>query len=470
MITTNNRSLQQWAALFAVALGIFCVQLDAFALNVALPRIGDSLGVSVGRLSWVVSAYLLAAGTLMLGAGRLGDLLGRRKLLLAGLGMFGAASLGCALASSLTSLVAARVVQGAGGALIMPVGLALVTNTFPPETRGRALGCAVGIGGVATACAPFVGGLLTQVLSWRAVFWLNVPLTALAMLAAYRAQESRDTDTPGGLDWAGLVAGTAAVAAVAVLVDRGEQWGWTSSASAAVLLAFLLLLAFFVRHERVARNPLVDLALFRNAPYVVLTTAGAVANTATVVFLFVVPLSLQQLWGLSVAATGVAFLAPAAVIAATGPAAGRIPPSRAVAVMTACLGAAAAALCLVVLTSTLETYLLTVTTCGVALGLANALTLTATQQVIRPERAGEASGITKTVITAAAGLGMVVVAPETPQAPQLVTQAAANTALTSTGLGCLIASLLLGIWTWTRRRTIEGTTRTTNGGAPPTAG
>ncbi|BCK73643.1 hypothetical protein Srufu_075960 [Streptomyces libani subsp. rufus] len=152
----EGRSGARWA-LVSVALGVFCIQLDSFALNLALPHIKDELGVSTGQLQWAVSAYLLSCGTLMLGAGRMSDLFGRRRLLIAGLALFGLASLWCALAPSLSVLVAARVVQGAGGALIMPAGLALLTNVFPPAVRGRATGWALGIGGLATACGPFVG-------------------------------------------------------------------------------------------------------------------------------------------------------------------------------------------------------------------------------------------------------------------------------------------------------------------------
>ncbi len=429
-------------ALVAVSLGVFCVQLDAFALNLALPRIGRGLEVSGGDLQWVVSAYLLSAGTLMLGAGRLGDLLGRRRSLVAGLVLFGTASLACALAPTLAALVAARVLQGAGGALIMPVGLALLTNVFPPGLRGRATGCALGVAGVATACGPFVGGALTQAVSWRAVFWINVPLAALAAVWAYRAPESRDTSTAAGLDWPGLISGTAASAAMVVFVDRGQVWGWMSGGSTAVLGLATVLLVAFVSAERRASNPLVKLVLFRNGPYVALTAAGAVANAATVVFLFVVPLSLQGPWELPAGAAGVAFLVPASVMAAAGPVAGRVRPSRAVVVMAVCLGAGAAALYAVPSAVTLPAYLLAITACGAALGLANALTLTATQAVIRPERAGEASGVTKTVITVTGGLGVMLAGAAEPTVGPVST---ADTTLAVAGTGCLVACLTLAI-------------------------
>lgn len=440
----------RWA-LFAMSVGVFCIQLDAFALNLALPRIGQDLHAGEGDLPWAVSAYLLATGTLMLGAGRLGDLFGRRRLLVVGLAVFGAASLACALATSLASLVVARVVQGAGAALVMPVGLALLTNTYPTELRGRATGWALGIGGIATACGPFVGGMLTDAVSWRAVFWLNVPLAVLGAVCASRAPESRDTSGPRTVDRAGLLTGTAALAALAVLVDRGQRWGWLTDRTAVLLVLVVLLLIWFVRCERRAAAPLVRLRLFRNGPYVALTLAGAVVNTATVMFLFVVPLSLQGPWHLSVAAAGIAFLAPAVAMAVAGPLAGRVAPRGAVAVMAACLGIGAVMLGGLVWAPRLAVYLIVAMVGGAVLGMGNALTLVATQGVIRPERAGEASGVTKTVITVAAGLGVGLAGSVADTQGGSGAESALHTALLATAGGCLAACLVLLLWLWGRR-------------------
>ncbi|WP_458090170.1 MFS transporter [Streptomyces malaysiensis] len=447
----------RWA-LAAVSATVFCVQLDAFALNLALPGIGRDLGAAGGGLQWVVSGYLLAAGALMAGAGRLGDLYGRRRLLTAGLAVFGGASLVCALAPSLPVLVGARVAQGAGGAVAMPVGLALLTNACPPGTRARIMGRALGIGGVATVCGPYAGGVLTEAVSWRAVFWLNVPVALVAVGCAARAGESRDTTAPPSMDMAGLVTATGALAALAVLVDRGQLWGWASGRSATALALAVALGYVFVRHERAVANPLVDLALFGNRPFVALTAAGAAANAATVVLLFVVPLALQGPWRLSATGAGAAFLAPAAAMALAGPVAGRIRTAEAVRVMAAALVLGAAALGAAAMATSLPVFLVAVTGCGAALGIAGALTLIATQAVVRPERAGEASGVTKTVITTAAGLG---VAPSGPAA-EARSSAAVAAALMAAGGCCLAGAALLVL---TRRR--PGGSR---GGHSPTDG
>ncbi|WP_413104779.1 MFS transporter [Streptomyces sp. Inha503] len=438
MTTASGGSAWRWA-LAAVAATVFCVQLDAFALNLALPGIGRDLGAAGGGLRWVVSGYLLAAGSLMAGVGRLGDLYGRRRLLLAGLAVFGGASLVCALAPSLPVLVAARVAQGAGGAVAMPVGLALLTNACPPGARARVMGRALGIGGVATVCGPYVGGVLTEAVSWRAVFWLNVPVALVAGACAARAGESRDTTAPPSVDVAGLVTATGALAALAVLVDRGPLWGWASSPSAAALAVAVALGCAFVRHERAVANPLVDLALFGNRPFVTLTVAGAAANAATVIVLFVVPLALQGPWGLSAMGAGVAFLGPAAALALAGPVAGRIRTADAVRVMAGALALGAASLGAAAMATALPVFLLAITGCGAALGVAGALTLIATQAVVRPERAGEASGVTKTVITSAAGLGVAL----SGEAAEAQSGAAVDAALTAAGGCCLAGAALL---------------------------
>ncbi|MFG2533352.1 MFS transporter [Streptomyces sp. NPDC048516] len=444
----ERRSGARWA-LVSVALGVFCIQLDSFALNLALSHIKSELGVTSGQLQWVISAYLLSCGTLMLGAGRMSDLFGRRRLLMAGLALFGLASLWCALAPSLPVLVAARMAQGAGGALIMPAGLALLTNVFPPAVRGRATGWALGIGGLATACGPFVGGALTDMVSWRAVFWLNVPLGVAAAFCARRAQESRDTTASERVDWPGLVTGTAAIAALAVFIDRGPVWGWVSPAGVGTLGLVALALAAFVRIELCTAEPLIAPALFRNGAFVALTAAGAVANAATVVFLFVVPLFLQEGRQLTPWAAGVAFLGPAVAMAAAAPFAGRVASARAVPVMATSLGAGAVVLLGAAFISGLPPYLAAVTAGGAALGVGNALTLTATQGVIRPERAGEASGLTKTVITVAAGLG--VVAAGSAADPGSTAATGDDGPLAVAGACCLAACLLLLLWRWTRR-------------------
>ncbi|MFF4954548.1 MFS transporter [Streptomyces chattanoogensis] len=422
------------AALFAVALGAFCVQLDSFALNLTLPVVRSALHGSPAATAWVVSGYLLAAGSLMPVAGRLGDLYGRRRMLVLGLALFGGGSALCALAPSVPLLVAARVVQGAGGALIMPVGLALLTNAYPPQRRRRAIGRALGLAGLATVGGPFLGGALVEALSWRAVFWFTVPLATAAALCARRAAESRDPAAAGRpLDATGAATATAAPACLALWLQHPASWGWAAGT--------LLLCTAFVRAERRSPAPLVDLALFRNRPFVALTAAGATANSATVALLYVVPLTLQQAQGRSVLGAAVVFLVPAAALAAGGPLAGRVGAAAAAPVTALCLAAAAFALVAAERATGTPALLVSATGASVALGVAGGLALTGTQAVVRPERAGEASGVTKSVMTVTAGVGLTLagggaVGPGSPGAhPSLLLPAAL----------CLVAAPVLAV-------------------------
>lgn len=389
----------RWA-LAALTTGACCVQLDAFALNPALPVVRDELHGSASATPWIVSGYLLATGSLMPVAGRLGDLYGRRRMLTFGAALFGVAAVLCALAPSLPVLVAARVLQGAGGALLMPAGLALLTHACPPEHGRRATGRALGLAGLATVGGPFIGGVLARYVSWRAVFWLTVPLALGAVLCARRAAESREPGARQPFDTAGAAAATGALVCLVRWLGHPVAWGWAMGAA--------VLGALFLRAERRSAAPLVDLALFRNRPYVALTAGGALANSATVALLYVVPWVLQQDEGWSVRDAGVAFLAPAAALAMGGPVAGRVRPTAAVPVMAGCLTAAAAALGWAAHGTGAPTLLMASTGAAVALGVAGGLALTGTQAVVRRERAGEASGVTKAVLTATAGIWLAV--------------------------------------------------------------
>ncbi|WP_432002421.1 MFS transporter [Streptomyces sioyaensis] len=389
----------RWAQA-ALATGACCVQLDAFALNPALPVVRDELHGSAAATPWIVSGYLLAAGSLMPVAGRLGDLHGRRRMMTLGTVLFGVAAVLCALAPSLPLLVAARVLQGAGGALLMPAGLALLTHAWPPGHGRRATGRALGLAGLATVCGPFIGGVLARSVSWRAVFWLTVPLALAAALCARRAPESRDPEARQRFDAAGAAAATGALVCLVRWLEHPAAWGWAMGAAA--------LGALFVRAERRSPAPLVDLALFRNRPYVALTAGGALANSATVALLYVVPWVLQRNHGWSVQDAGVAFLAPAVALAVGGPAAGRVRPAAAVPVMAGCLALSAVALGWAAYGTGAPALLMASTGAAGALGVAGGLALTGTQAVVRRARAGEASGVTKAALTTTAGIWLAV--------------------------------------------------------------
>src|SRR4051794_7909103 len=198
LFTVENR---KWWTLVAVSIGLFMIMLDNTVVNVALPSIRDDLGISISELEWVVNAYALTFGVLLLSGGKLADMLGRRRMFIAGLVIFTAASLWCGLAGDATSLIAARTVQGVGAALLNPATLSIITATFAPRQRGTAIGIWAGVSALALAIGPLVGGLLTEKISWSWIFFINVPVGILAVLAARAfVDESKDTSREQRLD------------------------------------------------------------------------------------------------------------------------------------------------------------------------------------------------------------------------------------------------------------------------------
>src|SRR5215471_2385368 len=195
---------KKWWTLAAVSVGLFMIMLDNTVVNVALPSMRKSLHLTLEELEWVVTGYALTFGALMLTGGKLADLMGRRLIFVAGLVIFTLSSLACGLAGSASVLIAARVVQGVGAALMNPATLSIITVTFPPRQRGTAIGIWAGVSALALAIGPLVGGLITEHINWNWIFFINVPVGAIAIVAAYAfIDESRDTsqeqrpDVPG---------------------------------------------------------------------------------------------------------------------------------------------------------------------------------------------------------------------------------------------------------------------------------
>src|SRR6266487_1673794 len=254
LFTPENR---KWWTLVAVAIGLFMIMLDNTVVNVALPSIQRDLGIGISELEWVVNAYALTFGVLLLTGGKLADMLGRRAIFIAGLVIFTGASLWCGLAGGAGSLIAARTVQGVGAALMNPATLSIITATFPPRQRGTAIGIWAGVSALALAIGPLVGGILTEKISWSWIFFVNVPVGILGVLAA-RAfiDESKDTSREQRLDLPGLVTSAVGLFALtyALIETNTHAWG-----SARVLTLFgiaIVALAVFVALELRQRAPM----------------------------------------------------------------------------------------------------------------------------------------------------------------------------------------------------------------------
>ena len=409
-VTSAAGTVRSRWILAAVSTALFCVQIDYFAMNLALPRMASDLGSNATDLQWVISVYMLALGAFMVPAGRIGDIFGRRRALLAGIALFGLASALCAVAPTATLVIAFRALQGIGAALIFPVSVSVLTNAFPAVRASHAIGLAYGIAGLGNAAGPLVGGLLTQTLGWRSIFWLLVPFSLVALvIGAFTVAESSDDTVPRRIDLAGLALITVGIGLFTLTFDRAPTWGWMAPGTIIAFIASVVVLAGFVLAEKRVRWPLVDLSLFRNGRFTVLVIAGTVANIAYAVTIYLSTLNLQQARGLDPLMAGLAFLGPSIGAAVGGPLSGRLAAKYApVLVMGVACVAAAVSLAALAVSRGWVDYLIALTACGFTMGLAYAFTTVATQAVVRPERAGEAAGVALTSLVTLAGVGVAV--------------------------------------------------------------
>ena len=247
---------RRWWTLVAVSFGLFMIMLDNTVVNVALPSIRRDLGISISELEWVVNAYALTFGVLLLSGGKLADLLGRRAIFIAGLVIFTGASLWCGLAGGATSLIAARTVQGVGAALMNPATLSIITATFPPRQRGTAIGIWAGVSALALAFGPIVGGVLTEKVDWSWIFFVNIPVGIVGIIAArIFIDESKDTSREQRLDLPGLVSSGIGLFALTYGLIETNTHAWGSTRVLALFAVAALALVTFVLLELRQRLP-----------------------------------------------------------------------------------------------------------------------------------------------------------------------------------------------------------------------
>jgi EmrB/QacA subfamily drug resistance transporter len=269
---------QRWV-LGLSALASFVVVLDMLVVATALSAIQHDLGASLEDLEWTVNAYTLSFAVLLMTGSALGDRYGRRRLFAIGLGLFAAASAACALSTQVGALIAARAVQGAGAALIMPVALGLLNGAFPPERRGWATGIYGSVTGLAAIVGPILGGVVTEHLTWQWIFWLNVPITLIAIpLVLRRIAEARGP--AGTLDLPGLALAAGAALGVTWALVRGNDAGWSSAETLATLAGGLVLGVLFIVRERHAQAPMLPMRLFRSPAFSAGNTAVFFLNGA----------------------------------------------------------------------------------------------------------------------------------------------------------------------------------------------
>nr|WP_298728348.1 MFS transporter [uncultured Steroidobacter sp.] len=302
------RSARPWV-LAATIVGSSMAFIDTSVVNVALPAIQGDLSAAVREAQWVVNAYMLMLGALLLVGGAAGDRFGRRRVFIIGITIFAAASVACAWAPDATALIAARAVQGIGGALLVPGSLAIISAMFPEAERGRAIGTWAGASALTTALGPVLGGWLVDTWSWRVIFLINVPIAAVAVaLAIWRMPESRDESSDVAVDWLGGALAVVALGALAYGLTLASENGWMRAPVLGSLAVAIVTLGSFLWREARARTPMMPLELFRSKDF-----SGANLITLLLYFalggvMFFVPFNLIRIQGYSAAMAGAAFL------------------------------------------------------------------------------------------------------------------------------------------------------------------
>jgi EmrB/QacA subfamily drug resistance transporter len=316
---------KKWWTLAAVSFGLFMIMLDNTIVNVALPTLQKSLHLKVSELEWVVTGYALTFGALMLTGGKLADLYGRRLIFVVGLIIFTLSSLGCGLAGSATVLIGARVVQGVGAALMNPSTLSIITVTFPPRQRGTAIGIWAGVSALALAIGPLAGGVITEHINWNWIFFINVPIGAIAIVAAFAfIEESRDTSLVQRPDVPGLFTSALGLFALSYALIEANTFGWTSARILGAFAVAVVSLVSFILLEHRQRLPMLDLSLFRNRGFSGANGVMLLVGLAMFGVFFYVSLYLQQILGYSPIQAGASFLPWTLLIILLAPQAGRL--------------------------------------------------------------------------------------------------------------------------------------------------
>ena len=315
---------RRWWILAVLSMSLLVLGLDNTILNVALPTIERDLDASSGQLQWIVDSYLLVFAGLLLTMGSLGDRFGRRRALATGLLVFGAGSAASALASGAEALIASRGLMGVGGALMMPATLSILTNVFPPQERAKAIGIWAAVSGLGVAIGPTAGGLLLEHFDWGAVFLVNLPVVALALLAGRALiPESRDPDAPR-LDVPGAVLSVAGLTALVYGIIDAPATGWTAAPTLAVFGAAAVLLVAFVWWELRSSHPMLDVRLFADRRFSAASGALTFAFFSLFGSIFFLTQHLQGVLGFSALEAGVRLLPVAGGLIIAAPASARL--------------------------------------------------------------------------------------------------------------------------------------------------
>jgi DHA2 family methylenomycin A resistance protein-like MFS transporter len=389
------------ALLTFVCAGIFVVYLDSTVVNVALPKIQADLGGGVAQLQWIVDIYALAFAALLLTSGAIGDILGRRRMFLIGLVGFTAASVACALATSVEALLVARAVQGAAGSGLIPISLALITQLYTdPARRAKMIGLWAGIGGLALAAGPVIGGTLLDHYSWQSIFWINVPIGVVAIGALFRLLPRTQTPMRQSLDPLGQLLFIAAAGSFTYGLIEGNARGWTSPLIVACFAGAAVTLAGFLWWQARNPQPLLPLVFFRDRVFAAACAVNFLGIFGLFSVIFLMTLYLQTINGLTPIQTGVRFLALTVsimVASAVAPAvAKRFGTRLAIIAGSVCTVAGCLGLTRLEVGSSFGSYGWALILLGVGVSLCGAPATIALLATVSADRAGTASGVSNT--------------------------------------------------------------------------
>jgi EmrB/QacA subfamily drug resistance transporter len=316
---------RKWWTLAAMCFALFMIMLDNTVVNVALPSIQRDLHASISTLEWTVNAYTLTFAVLLVTGGRLGDIFGRRTMFLFGVIVFALSSAFIGFAPTQEVLVAGRAVQGFGAAFMMPGTLSIISDAFPPQERGRAIGTWAGVSGLALAIGPVVGGALTEYVSWRAIFFLNLPVAVGAVaITLFAARNSRDETVDRSVDYPGIAAISVGLSALILALIEGNRWGWSSGRVVGLFAATVVGFVAFALIETHRRVPMVDFSFFKSRTFAGANMVAIVISFAMLAQFFFMALYMQNILGYSALQAGVRFLPSTLMIIVIAPIAGRL--------------------------------------------------------------------------------------------------------------------------------------------------
>jgi len=321
-----------WAVLAVLCVGLFMILLDGTIVNIAIPHIQKHFDTSFSNIEWVMNAYILSFAVLLVTLGRFGDLWGRRKLFAAGMVLFTLGSLACGLAPGIYWLIAFRVLQGIGGAAMMPSTLSIIAAVFPAGKRGAAMGVWGGVSGLATAIGPTLGGVVVQYVtwptagdSWRWIFLVNIPIGVVGVIMALRiVPESKNPIAVQTLDLPGVGLISASLFCLTFALVEGQKYGWTSAAILGLFAAAAAAFGLFYWREHRVRQPLIDFSLFRNLDFAAGNVTGLLLSAAMMGAFFMIPIFLQSVLGFSAIKAGLVMAPMSVVIIFAAPAAGML--------------------------------------------------------------------------------------------------------------------------------------------------